>query len=82
MTVSQFSNHLQNGILKYDTLFPEQGPTQALLNIVRPREKDREIIGTKLDNGLSATLHEVTLVAQVLYHFRSRRGRLPSFTLE
>ncbi|KAJ7225325.1 hypothetical protein GGX14DRAFT_556128 [Mycena pura] len=60
----------------YDTAFPEQGLSQALLDIVRPRiEVDKEIIGT---NGLSATLHEVTLVAQVLYHFGVDEDDIPA----
>ncbi|KAF7347680.1 hypothetical protein MVEN_01525100 [Mycena venus] len=61
----------------YETAFPEPGLSQALLEL-RPRiQKDKEIIGTKYDQGLSATLHEVSLVAKVLYHFGVDEDDIP-----
>ncbi|KAJ7225337.1 hypothetical protein GGX14DRAFT_638136 [Mycena pura] len=63
----------------YDTVFPEQGLAQAMLHIVRPCiEEEKKIIGTESDNGLAATLHEVTLVAKVLYHFGVDEDDIPA----
>ncbi|KAJ7607777.1 hypothetical protein DFH06DRAFT_1309461 [Mycena polygramma] len=62
----------------YDTAFPEPGLSQTIREIQSRMESDKDIIGIDSDKGLAATLHEVTIVAKIMYHFGVDEDDIPA----